>query len=56
MGMGVRQSVSNPYASGGDPEFVVDVSKRTFLRAAGLLVAGMMLPQAHADERAPATG
>jgi hypothetical protein len=32
------------------PDCVVDSSKRTFLRAAGLLVAGMILPEAHADE------
>jgi hypothetical protein len=33
-----------------DPESLVDVSKRTFLRAAGLLIAGRMLPQLRADE------
>jgi hypothetical protein len=54
MGMGVRQDA--PHAFGPDPELVLDVSKRTFLRAAGLLVAGMMVPQAHADERALASG
>jgi hypothetical protein len=32
------------------PEFLLDESKRTFLRAAGLLVAGMMLPQARAQQ------
>jgi hypothetical protein len=32
------------------PESMVDGSRRTFLRAAGLLVAGLMLPQARADE------
>ena len=31
-------------------EWVADPSKRTFLRAAGLLVAGLMLPQMQADE------
>jgi hypothetical protein len=38
------------------PEFLIDRSKRTFLRAAGLLVAGMILPQARADERSAAAG
>src|ERR1700750_848272 len=52
MGMGVRKNASDPSAFDRDPELVVDASKRTFLRAAGLLVAGMMLPQAHADEKA----
>jgi hypothetical protein len=33
-----------------DPESVADNSKRTFLRAAGLLVASLILPQARADE------
>jgi hypothetical protein len=56
MGMGVRQNASNPSAFDCDPELMVDASKRTFLRAAGLLVAGMMLPRAQADERALATG
>jgi hypothetical protein len=32
------------------PEFLLDESKRTFLRAAGLLVAGMMFPQARAQQ------
>ena len=31
-------------------EFLVDESKRTFLRAAGLLVAGLVLPQSRPDE------
>ena len=53
MGMGVRENA--PHAFGPDPELVVDASKRTFLRAAGLLVAGMMLPAAHADEKSIAT-
>ena len=52
MGMGVRQNASDPFALGRDSELVVDISKRTFLRAAGLLVAGMMLPRARADENA----
>jgi hypothetical protein len=56
MGMGVRQNPLNPPAFGRDSELGVDPSRRTVLRAAGLLVAGMMLPHAHADERAPATG
>jgi hypothetical protein len=37
-----------------DPEFLVDASKRTFLRAAGLLAAGMILPQVRAEERVSA--
>ena len=52
MEMGVRQNASDPFALGRDSELGVDPSKRTFLRAAGLLVAGMMLPRAHADEKA----
>jgi hypothetical protein len=55
MGIDVRQNASNPPAFDPDPGFVVDPSKRTFLRAAGMLVAGMMLPRAHADEKAIAT-
>jgi hypothetical protein len=51
MGMGVRQNAFNPSAFGCDLELMLDPSRRTFLRAAGLLVAGMILPQAHADER-----
>jgi hypothetical protein len=35
----------------GDPASLVDESRRMFLRAAGLLIAGSMLPQARADER-----
>jgi hypothetical protein len=54
MGMGVRENAT--HAFGPDPELVVDASKRTFLRAAGLLVAGMILPQGHADERALQNG
>lgn len=40
----------------GKPEFILDSSRRTFLRAAGMLSAGMILPLAHADEgpRTPA--
>jgi hypothetical protein len=55
MGMSVRQRVPDPPAFGRDSKLVADPSKRTFLRAAGLLVAGMMLPQAHANEKAIAT-
>ncbi len=33
-----------------DPASLVDDSKRKFLQAAGLLIAGLMLPQARADE------
>jgi hypothetical protein len=55
MGMGVRQNASNPSAFGRDLELMVDSSRRTFLRAAVLLAAGMMLPQAHADEKAIAS-
>jgi hypothetical protein len=55
MGMGVRQNALNPSVFGRDPELVADPSKRNFLRAAGLLVAGMMLPQAHAHKKVIAT-
>jgi hypothetical protein len=34
----------------GDPDAIEDHSRRTFLRAAGLLAAGLMLPQARANE------
>jgi hypothetical protein len=39
-----------------DPQVLVDLSKRTFLQAAGLLVAGMMFPRARADQAPPASG
>ena len=55
MGMGVHQNALNPSAFGRNPELVVDPSKRTFLRAAGLLVAGMMLPRAYGDQQVTAT-
>jgi hypothetical protein len=47
-GLGPGTQIGGKPAS--DPESVVDNSKRTFLRAAGMLIAGMMLPQARADE------
>src|SRR5258708_7214263 len=42
----------------GNPaqDILLDSSRRTFLRAAGLLVAGMMLPHANAEEKRAATG
>lgn len=40
--------IDSMWASG--PDFLVDEPKRTFLRAAGLLVAGLVLPQSRADE------
>ncbi len=46
---GVGEDLPVGLAHGSDM-FIVDQSKRTFLRAAGLLVAGMMLPFARADE------
>ncbi len=55
MGISVRQNASNPSAFVSDPGLAVDTSKRAFLRAAGLLVAGMMFPRARADEKAIAT-
>jgi hypothetical protein len=55
MGIGVRQNALNPSAFGRDPELVVDPSKRTFLRAAGLLAAGMMLPRAYGDQKVTTT-
>ncbi len=36
-------------------DFLLDRSRRTFLHAAGLLVAGMMLPNASAEEKRAAT-
>src|SRR3974390_46312 len=39
-----------------DLQVLVDPSKRTFLHAAGLLVAGMMFPRAHADQAQSAAG
>lgn len=38
-------------AHGSGSELLMDESKRTFLRAAGLLVAGMILPQALAQQK-----
>ena len=38
----------------GDSEFLADSSRRTFLRAAGLLAAGLILPQARAQQGAQA--
>ena len=32
-----------------DGDLTIDLSKRAFLRAAGLMVAGALLPQARAD-------
>ena len=39
-----------------DPAFLIDSSKRAFLRAAGLLVAGMILPNARAEEKPAGAG
>ncbi|MGB7549523.1 MAG: hypothetical protein WBM14_17435 [Terracidiphilus sp.] len=50
MGNGVRVDPQAGSGFAGDSEFLADESKRTFLRAAGLLVAGLMLPQARAEE------
>jgi hypothetical protein len=36
-------------------EFLINESRRRFLCGAGLLVAGMMMPQARADDRRPAS-
>jgi hypothetical protein len=41
---------------GYDAEFLVDESRRRFLCGAGLLVAGMMIPHARADERVRTSG
>lgn len=38
--------------SAGDSTSPVEESRRTFIRAAGILIAGLMLPQARADEHA----
>lgn len=44
-------------AAAVDPSTIVDESKRTFLRAAGLLAAGVLLPQARAfDGPKPVSG
>ena len=50
MDIGVRQVAS---CSSIDSDLLDDESRRTFLRAAGLLVAGMMLPQARASGSTP---
>jgi hypothetical protein len=51
----VREERSPGICPACDPYFLLDESKRAFLRAAGLLVAGMMLPKAHAGESEPAS-
>ena len=40
----------------GESDLLVDPSKRTFLQAAGLLVAGMMFPRGHAEMAPRAVG
>jgi hypothetical protein len=51
MEIGVDEDFTIGPRLGIDPESQFDESKRMFLRAAGLLVAGLMLPQARAEER-----
>ena len=53
---GLRPDTQTGARLASDPESAVDNSKRTFLRAAGLLIAGLMAPQARAHEnpQAPA--
>jgi len=54
MDIGVRQDASCNSVDPGSPD---EESRRTFLRAAGLLVAGMILPQARGfAQRAPGSG
>ena len=47
---GVRTDTQFGSTSAGDPAFLIDDSRRRFLQAAGLLAAGMILPQAPADQ------
>lgn len=51
MEMGVRQDELSGSPRRRDPELPVDNSRRAFVQAAGLLVAGMMLPQARAGDK-----
>jgi hypothetical protein len=48
---GLRQDIRDGVELTCDPASLVDISKRNFLRAAGLLAAGLILPQARADEK-----
>ncbi len=47
---GVRTDTQFGSTPAGDPAFLIDDSRRRFLQAAGLLAAGMILPQARADQ------
>jgi hypothetical protein len=46
---GLRPDPPISLQAAGDRESLVDNSKRTFLRAAGMLIGGLMLPQIRAD-------
>ncbi|MGO8789332.1 MAG: hypothetical protein ACLQVL_18365 [Terriglobia bacterium] len=50
MEIGLRPRTQVVVGSPNEPDSAADNSKRTFLRAAGLLIAGLMLPQVRADE------
>ncbi len=54
MEIGCSADSSEPTSSAAS-NILVDESRRTFLRAAGLLVAGLVLPQARADQSSPST-
>ena len=51
---GARPDTQTVARLASEPESAVDTSKRTFLRAAGLLIAGLMAPPARAHENAQA--
>ena len=54
---GLRMNTPTGALDFDEPEPWFDTSRRSFLRAAGLLAAGMMVPQARADETPrPAAG
>ena len=53
MYIGIRQDASCGSHPDPDIDFLADPTRRTLLRAAGLLVAGTMLPQARAFEKRP---
>jgi hypothetical protein len=48
--IGDRADASPDYNRSSGSDVPVDESKRAFLRAAGILVAGLVLPKAHADQ------
>ncbi len=48
--MPIRSDTQIAVASASDPEFMVDRSRRAFLGAAGMLAAGLILPQVRAEQ------